>query len=78
MRETIVWTVSLPPAMAQKVDAFAKKEQHTRSETIREALQQYISMKEWELLQAEASARAKAMGIVNDADVERLLDEVRF
>ncbi|KFD40586.1 CopG family transcriptional regulator [Peptococcaceae bacterium SCADC1_2_3] len=77
MRKTIIWTISLPPAMAQKVDAFTKKEQRTRSETIREALRQYISMKEWEILQAEASTRAKVLGIVNDADVERMVDEIR-
>jgi metal-responsive CopG/Arc/MetJ family transcriptional regulator len=42
-RITITFTISLPPAMAEEVEAIQKKEYRTRSELIREALRWYIA-----------------------------------
>ena len=43
MRESITFTVSLPPAMAKQVDRAMKVEHRTRSELVREALRVYLS-----------------------------------
>ena len=43
MRESITFTVSLPPAMAKQVERAMKAEQRTRSELVREALRVYFS-----------------------------------
>jgi Arc/MetJ-type ribon-helix-helix transcriptional regulator len=43
MRETVTFTVSLPPAMARQVQKAMKVEHRTRSELVREALRVYLS-----------------------------------
>jgi predicted transcriptional regulator len=43
MRETLTFTVSLPPAMAKQVEQAMKAEHRTRSELVREALRVYLS-----------------------------------
>lgn len=42
-RTTIRFTISLPPAMAAKVEALQKEEHRTRSELVREALRCYVA-----------------------------------
>ena len=49
MRETITFTVSFPPAMAEQVERARKAENRTRSELVREALRVYLS-RGWSLL----------------------------
>ncbi len=77
MRETVVWTISLPPQMAQKTEALAKLENRSRSELIREALRQYMALREWEQMQVKASPRAQALGITDEGKVEQIIDEIR-
>lgn len=43
MRETVTFTVSLPPAMSKQVEKAMKAEHRTRSELVREALRVYFS-----------------------------------
>jgi len=43
MRESITFTVSLPPAMAQEIERAMKAEHRTRSELVREALRIYLA-----------------------------------
>ncbi len=50
MRSTSLITISLPPAMAQKTQKAAKKQNMTRSELFRAAIDQYL----YELEQREA------------------------
>lgn len=76
MRETKVWAISMPPLLAEKADRLARKEQRTRSEMVREALRQYIALREWEAAQSIAARRAGELGIANEEAVERLIDEV--
>lgn len=47
MRETVIWTISLPPQMAEKAEEAARRESRTRSELVREALRQYMAAREW-------------------------------
>lgn len=77
MRESVVWSVSLPPQMAQRAEALARRENRSRSELVREALRQYVALREWEQLQAKASARAQAMGVTDESRVEEIVDELR-
>ena len=57
MRETVTFTVSLPPAMAREVERAMKSEHRTRSELVREALRTYLSAR---LAPAEILAPAEA------------------
>jgi CopG family transcriptional regulator/antitoxin EndoAI len=77
MRKTKVWALSLPPALAEKAEQLARKEHRSRSELVREALRQYITLREWEALQAAATRRAREMGISDEDTVERMIDELR-
>lgn len=77
MRDTVVWTVSLPPQMAQKAEEAAKRESRTRSELVREALRQYMAAREWEQMQARASSRAREMAVLKETDVEDIIDTTR-
>lgn len=77
MRETKVWAISIPPLLAEKADRLAREEQRTRSEMVREALRQYIALREWDAAQSVAVRRSAEMGITDEDAVERLVDEVR-
>src|SRR2546427_12628832 len=43
MRQSVTFTVSLPPAMSRQVERAMKAEHRTRSELVREALRTYLS-----------------------------------
>src|SRR3990170_1215497 len=47
MRTRRTITISLPPAMARRVEKTMKREQRTRSELVREALRTYFSTREF-------------------------------
>lgn len=70
-------TISLPPKLFRRVEKVAKEENRTRSELLREALRQYLENREWKRLFQYGAGRAKAMGI-QEEDVEKLVDEVRY
>ena len=67
-RNTKTITFSLPPNMAQQVQAVMKEEGRTMSELIREALRNYIEEREWlktiryERLKAREKERDEADG----------------
>ncbi|MCL6635613.1 MAG: ribbon-helix-helix protein, CopG family [Peptococcaceae bacterium] len=77
MRETLVWTISIPPELAREAAILAQKEKRTRSEMVREALRQYIANRTLEQIQAQAAARVRELNIFNESDVEELIDEIR-
>ena len=77
MRETVIWTISLPPQMAERAEALAKLENRSKSELIREALRQYVALREWEQMQAKAYLRAQTLGITDESKVEQIIDEMR-
>jgi metal-responsive CopG/Arc/MetJ family transcriptional regulator len=45
MRVTRTWTISLPPAMSELAQEFAKREHRTKSELVREALRRYLAQR---------------------------------
>lgn len=77
MRTYKTITLSFPPAFLKQIEKLARKENRTKSELFREALRRYMAERKWESLQREMAARAKSLGIKTEADVERIVDEIR-
>jgi CopG family transcriptional regulator/antitoxin EndoAI len=77
MRTTKTWTVSFPPNLVREAERTAKEEDRTRSELVREALRGYIEERRWRKLQRDTAARAAALGLRDEDDVERLVDAGR-
>jgi len=77
MRTYQTMSLSLPPKLLRKIAAQAKQEGKTKSEFIREALRQYLELRELIRVQNLFSRRAKDKGITNESDVERIVDEAR-
>lgn len=77
MRTTEALSFTFPPKTVKEISDVAKKEGKTKSQLIRDALEQYLSERRWRQLQKELTARARALGIYTEKDVERIVDEVR-
>ena len=77
MRTTEALSFTFPPRMVKEINNVARKEKKTKSQLIRDALEQYLSERRWRQLQKETTARARALGIYTEKDVERIIDEVR-
>jgi CopG family transcriptional regulator / antitoxin EndoAI len=77
-RTSKVLTVSLPQEMFRQAEKIAKDENRTRSELFREALRQYIASRErWQEIRRWGREAARERGLTSEADVERLIDELR-
>ena len=76
-RQTIQWTVSLPPPLSKEALRIAKEEFRTRSELVREALRRYMENRTLDRIRTKLSRRFKTMGIQTEADVERMIDDGR-
>jgi metal-responsive CopG/Arc/MetJ family transcriptional regulator len=79
-RVSKVLAVSVPPESAEDFDRIALEEGRNRSELFREMLRVYRMWREtqrFESLQRYFGARARERGIATEADVERLIQEVR-
>ncbi len=73
-------SVSLPPEAASEFERMARDEGRNRSELFREMLRVYRAYREsgrFEALQRYGAARARALGIRDERDVERLIREAR-
>lgn len=77
MRTTRPITVSLPEDLLSEVRAVAREEARSRSELIRDALRQYLASRRWQRLRQWGAEVAERLGLRSEADLERLLDEVR-
>lgn len=75
MRKSL--SISLPGSFVKELEAFQREEHMNRSELIREALRQFIALKKCERLQKRISARAQALGVRTERDVERIVHESR-
>ena len=76
-RNTVQWTVSIPPPMSRKALKVARQEYRTRSELIREALRRYLENRAMEGIRAKISRRFKQIGVRTQEDIENLVDESR-
>lgn len=71
---------SVPPETVDEIENIAAEEGRTKSELFREMLRVYRQHRElavFEDLARYGSARAKAVGIETEEDVERLIHDMR-
>jgi metal-responsive CopG/Arc/MetJ family transcriptional regulator len=79
-RTSTVLAVSVPPAAAEEFERLAEAEGRNKSELFREMLRVYSSYREtrtFESLQRYGAAQARRIGVRDERDVERLIDEAR-
>ena len=72
-RTTKTISLSIPPAMAKKIEELMKEEDRTRSELIREALRRYVEEQEWKKIYRYGEMKAREKGITED-QVESIID----
>jgi len=79
-RSSKVIAVSVPPESAEDFARMARQEGRNKSELFREMLRVYRAYQEtgrFESLQRYGAARARALGVRDERDVERLIRETR-
>jgi metal-responsive CopG/Arc/MetJ family transcriptional regulator len=79
-RTSRVVAVSVPPESAEDFERIARQEGRNKSELFREMLRVYGAYREtgrFEALQRYGATRARALGIRDEKDVERLIREAR-
>ena len=62
-------TFRLPNDMEEKFEEFVEEENLTKSEAIRQALDQYMTIRKFRRLREEVLPFAEAQGILTDDDV---------
>ena len=77
MRTTKPITVSLPADLVRETQRVAKEESRTRSDLIRDALQQYLTSRRWRRLRQWGAETADRLGLKTEADLQRLIEAVR-
>lgn len=76
MRTTKVIAFSVPPEFENEMQKHAKAEHRTISEYIREAVRQYMTLREFEETRKKVSKRMKKKGL-GPSDVESVLSNLR-
>jgi CopG family transcriptional regulator/antitoxin EndoAI len=76
-RHSRVYTISLPPELALKAEALAKRDSRTMSELFREAFRSYYAQQARRTLEDIGDYAAGRNPGYTDADVPRLIKEVR-
>jgi metal-responsive CopG/Arc/MetJ family transcriptional regulator len=79
-RTSRVVAVSVPPESAAAFERLAEQEGRNKSELFREMLRIYRAYREtagFETIQRYGAARARALGIRDESDIERLIQEAR-
>jgi metal-responsive CopG/Arc/MetJ family transcriptional regulator len=67
MRETV--TISLPKAVRREIDRIAKAEGVSRSDVLRQSLEDFLFVRRFRQLRQRMMASAQAQGIYTDEDV---------
>jgi len=76
-RTSRVFTISLPPELARKAEALAKRDSRTMSELFREAFRVYYAQQARSVLDDIGEYAASRNPGYTEADVPRLIREVR-
>jgi len=76
-RSSRVYTISLPPELAEKAEALARRDSRTMSELFREAFRSYYAEQARRALQEIGEYAASRNPGYTEADVPRLIKEVR-
>jgi len=77
MHTTKPITISPPTDLVRETQRVAKEGSRTRSDLIRDALQQYLTSRRWRRLRQWGAETADRLGLKTEADLRRLLAEVR-
>jgi CopG family transcriptional regulator/antitoxin EndoAI len=77
-RKSKVYTISLPPELAQRAEALARRDSRTMSELFREAFRTYSAQQARRMMDelGEYAAAHNPKGY-SEADVPRLIQQVR-
>jgi metal-responsive CopG/Arc/MetJ family transcriptional regulator len=67
MRDTV--TISLPQAVRRELDKVAKEEGVSRSDVLRQSLEDFLFVRRFRQLRQRMMAAAQAQGIFTDEDV---------
>ena len=67
MRETV--TISLPQAIRRELDKVAREEGVSRSDVLRQSLEDFLFVRRFRQLRQRMMAAAQAQGIFTDEDV---------
>ena len=67
MRETV--TISLPQAVRRELDKVAREEGVSRSDLLRQSLEDFLFVRRFRRLRQRMMAAAQAQGIYTDEDV---------
>lgn len=67
MRETV--TISLPQAVRRELDRIAKEDGVSRSDVLRQSLEDFFFVRRFRRLRQRMMAAAQAQGIYTDEDV---------
>jgi metal-responsive CopG/Arc/MetJ family transcriptional regulator len=67
MRETV--TISLPQTVRRELDKVAKEEGISRSDVLRQSLEDFLVVRRFRQLRQRMMAAAQAQGIFTDEDV---------
>jgi CopG family transcriptional regulator/antitoxin EndoAI len=76
-RSSRVYTISLPPELALKAEALAKRDSRTMSELFREAFRSYYAQQARRTLEDIGEYAASRNSGYAEDDVPRLIKEVR-
>ncbi|MHB8744529.1 MAG: CopG family ribbon-helix-helix protein [Sulfuricaulis sp.] len=76
MRTTKIIAFSVPPKFEREIQQHAKIEHRTVSEYLREAVRQYMALREFEQTRKTATKRLRKKGI-KPASVETVLSDIR-
>jgi metal-responsive CopG/Arc/MetJ family transcriptional regulator len=79
-RSSAVLSVSVPPESAREFERLAEREGRNKSELFRAMLTVYLTYEEtqtFESLQRYGASAARRLGIRDESDVERLIQESR-
>lgn len=77
MRTTKPITISLPTNILRETERIAKEEVRTRTDVIRDALNQYVASRRWQRLRQWGAQTAERLELKTEEDLQRLLDRVR-
>ena len=67
MRETV--TISLPQAIRRELDKIARQEGISRSDVLRQSLEDFLFVRRFRQLRQRMMAAAQAQGVFTDEDV---------
>lgn len=70
-------SITIPGDLGSELKDLAKKEGRTLSGLLQEASRYYLNVKKLDSIQQKMVLRAKASGVIDEDDVDRLVHELR-